>query len=246
MKNLSAIETSIRDSDVGKKLLAIERWSKFRNDESTDQWIELLGPTAIVLTHQEYFVYFIMACAQNLPQDIVEMLVLAASVHDLGEVEVGDTASPDKTVQAEQEEHLQALSVIEAVGFDQTTELMLKDAYQQVVAGENLSLNFLFKSLERTEYLDTGIHLFRSLQSGQEMQQGNYMIARILAFDLPKIIDTAYKLEIVIGDYLVKNADTITQMFEVSRLAVEDDFRDRFDQSQAQWQLFLSKRATSI
>lgn len=246
LENLQEVRNKIRNSPVGEKLSTIERWSGFRSSETTDKWVLLLGPTAVVLSHQEYFTDFVLKWAEELDPDTRETLVLAASIHDLGEAISGDISAYLKTPDDENNEHLHAIATLKEIEFAQNTMNTLEKAYKLVVLGENQALNFIFKALERTEYLDTGIHLFLKLQGGEQMDKGYYMIARILAFDLPKILKYALKLPNIIGEYLHQNSELISEMFVIARASVEDDFQQNYDESLSEWHKFISSNRSKL
>jgi hypothetical protein len=240
MHNLNEIRQIIRNSTVGEKLSKIERWSRFRTNELREDWLALLGPTAVVLTHQEHFVDFVMNWSNSLDFEMLEMLLLAGSIHDIGEASVGDIANPDKTPEGEADEFIQAIVLLKQLGFEYQIEMKLGEAYQQVVVGENQTLHFIFMALERTEYLDTAIHLFNALKKGQAMEKGYYMIARILAFDLPKILEYAAQLPNIVGDYLKEFSATIDIMFSESETAADEGFIDAFREAKLKWSEYSS------
>lgn len=234
------VQQAIKDSIIGTQLSTIERWHKFRSGETLADWIDLLGPTAVVLTHQEYFVQFVKFWVKNLEELKFRQLLLASSVHDLGEAKLGDIASPDKTIIDEKNEVNFAIEAILFLPLDNSLVQELIDAYHEVVKGDNESLHYIFKALERTEYLDTAIHLFDKLSQGKTMEKGWLMIARVLAFDFPKVLKYAEALPNIIGEYLNTYHDQISAMFEQSQTAVTPDFETNFLQNKSDWQKYLS------
>lgn len=239
-QELALIQQAIRTSAVGEKLATIERWQRFRSDETSEQWLELLGPTAVVLTHQEYFVQFVQQWVSELEELSLTQFVLGASVHDLGEAELGDIASPDKTASDEAQEVDLAVEAIRSLPLEKEQIRELIESYQTVVKGDNPALHYLFKSLEKTEYLDTAIHVFEQLNSGRAMEKGWLMIARVLAFDLPKVLTYAQALPNVVGKYLQSKTAQIDLMFAQSQTNVTEDFRPQFVVAQQNWQKFIS------
>lgn len=232
-------QQAIRTSPVGKKLNNIERWSSFRTDESRGLWLELLGPTAVVLTHQEYFLEFVQQWGQQLKYDYKNPLLIASSVHDIGEVTVGDTAAPQKKPSDKNDETTAALNQIGLLPIRHESATTLKENYLAVVHGDSQALNYLFKSLERSEYLDTAIHLYDKLLEGLQMEKGLLMIARVLAFDLPKIIRYAQPLPNVVGLFLKNKSQLISEMFKFSESAVSDSFRPQFEKAKQLWGNYL-------
>jgi hypothetical protein len=239
-QELFQVQHAIRNSPVGDQLSKIERWQKFRSNETLDEWIDLLGPTAVVLTHQEHFLEFVLFWIKNLDEPTLRQFSLAASVHDMGEAKLGDIASTEKTVADELKEVDFALEAILSLPLDHPLILELLHSYQEVVKGDNESLHYIFKALERTEYLNTAIHLFEKLASGKEMEKGWSMIARVLSFDFPKVINYAESLPNIVGEYLATNRELIEQMFERSNFAVTAEFENNFNNSKEMWQKYLS------
>ncbi len=235
---IDSIRTAVRGSSLADQL-KIERWQRFRSEETTAEWIALLGLTAIVLTHQEYFTDFIAQWVKELDSEAMLTLLKASSIHDLGEISIGDVPEPHKNLQDEKSEASATIKLIdqlENLDVDQRTEL--KRAYEQVVVGENVALHLIFKAFERLEYLDTAVHVFMALNSGLRMDKGEYMIARVLAFDLPKIMIMIEQFPNSIGMYLRFNRETIHSMFDYCRSSVDTEFQEKFEDSQRQWQTY--------
>lgn len=239
------IQQAIRNSQTGLKLEKIERWQKFRTEESAVDWIDLLGPTAVVLTHQEHFLKFALLWVKNLEEQKFRQFILATTVHDLGEAKLGDIANPDKTTIDEANEVDFALEAILSLPLEHPLIQELITAYLEVVRGDNESLHYLFKALERTEYLDTAIHLFKKLSEGNSMEKGWLMIARVLAFDLPKVIKYAETLPNIVGEYLIANQELINRMFQESAFIVDHEFENHFNDAKTLWQSTTSSQKQS-
>jgi hypothetical protein len=234
-----SIQTAIRGSSLADEL-NILRWRDFRSQETNEEWTTLLGLTAIVLTHQEYFTDFVAHWAQGLESADLKLLLEASSIHDLGEISVGDIPEPLKNGQDETKEAAAAMKLIDQLTtIDPELREELKRAYEQVIVGENAVLHLLFKAFERLEYLDTAVHIFESLQSGLNMDKGTFLIARVLAYDLPKVIAHAKQFPESIGAYLLQYQATIQSMFQYSESAVNDEFTEKFESSLTQWQSYL-------
>lgn len=237
-RELSQIQLAIRQSPLGEKLSQIDRWQRFRTNETKQEWLELLGPTAVVLSHQEYFVDFVSAWVNGLSQNMQRQLILATSVHDLGEAQIGDIASPDKKPSDEVIEIDFALKAILSLPLDHGLIEELVLSYESAVRGDDEVLHLLFKALEKTEYLDTAIHVYGSLQSGKDMEKGWIMISRVLALDLPKIIHYAELLPNIVGQFLLAHVDKIDEMFEQSERFVTKDIEDTYVISLGHWRRF--------
>lgn len=244
-QEIQKIRQAIGNSQAGSELAKIERWQKFRAKESSADWIELLGPTAIVLTHQEHFLDFALIWIKNLDEQKFRQFILATAVHDLGEAKLGDIANPDKTMIDETIEVDFAIEAISSLPLEHPLIQELITAYYDVVRGDNESLHYIFKALERTEYLDTSIHLFKKLSQGKQMEKGWLMIARVLAFDLPKVINYSETLPNIVGEYLIANQEIVDQMFEQGQSAVTIEFESNFSHAKVLWQSFTSSQKQS-
>ena len=159
----------------------------------------------------------------------------------LGEIEVGDIPASEKTAADEEVESVAAIAIINLLKLDLENLALLEFAYKEAIAGENAVLNFLFKAFEKTEYLDTAIHVFQKLNEGSEMTHGKFLIARVVAINLPQILTFAEQLPSSIGEYLKANQESITNMFDFSEEAVLEDFEVRFVGSKKIWSEFCDK-----
>lgn len=227
---LQRVQTAVREQ-YGAQLAKVERWSRFRSEESTKEWLQLLGPTAVVLSHQELLVDISRDILGNsLEAEQLLVVLLAMSVHDIGESVKGDIAAPDKTAADDKSEARVALQLIKTLPHAEE----VASAYSQVVAGENAALHTLFKAIERTEYFLTGIHLFEQLEKRQDKPEKLWlMVARILAFDLPKVLEYAQMFPETIGKYLLARREIIDRMFVRAEWIVNDEFRENFHKSRA-------------
>lgn len=239
-RELSQIQSAIRKSPLGEKLSQIERWQRFRTQETTQEWLDLLGPTAVVLSHQEYFVDFVILLTNGLSENERRQLVLATSVHDLGEAQIGDIASPDKKLSDEIIEIDFALKAILSLPLGHELIEELVSSYEAAIRGDDEVLHLLFKALEKTEYLDTAIHVYQSLEGGKTMEKGWTMISRVLALDLPQIIFYAEALPNIVGQFLLAHVDVIDEMFNQSEKFVTKDIEDTFIISLGHWRRFKS------
>ena len=235
------IRETVRSSEFAAQLAEMERWTGFQDKETREEWLDLLGPTAIVLSHQEHFTDFVEKWGQNIEEEILSILLLASAIHDMGEIEVGDIPASEKTAADEEVESVAAIAIINLLKLDLENLALLEFAYKEAIAGENAVLNFLFKAFEKTEYLDTAIHVFQKLNEGSEMTHGKFLIARVVAINLPQILTFAEQLPSSIGEYLKANQESITNMFDFSVEAVLEDFEVRFVGSKKIWSEFCDK-----
>jgi len=235
------IRGTIRSSEFATQLAEMERWTGFQDKETREEWLDLLGPTAIVLSHQEHFTDFVEKGGQSIEKEILSILLLASAIHDMGEIKVGDIPASEKTTADEEIESVAAIAIINLLELDLENLALLEFAYKEAIAGENAVLNFLFKAFEKTEYLDTAIHVFQKLNEGLEMTHGKFLIARVLAINLPQILSFAEQLPNSIGEYLMANQELITNMFDFSEEAVTKDFAVNSSDSKKLWTEFCNQ-----
>jgi hypothetical protein len=239
LEKVDFIRQAIRNSPFAAELTRQERWSLFRARENKAEWISLLGPSAIVLSHQEFFTDFVLRCCNDLSPGKMTAIILAATTHDMGEATRGDIAASLKTGADDELEYIAAVQNIAQLKLpaDFITELV--GYYQEVVMGKNAELHGLFRALERTEYLDTAIHVFHSLQRGELMEKGWLMVSQVITNDLPKIIAFAKEYP-SIGFYLVEQRQNIDLMFIQSRQVVTVERLTQFCAAEQMWKTFIN------
>ena len=73
------------------------------------------------------------------------------------------------------------------------------------------------------------------------MTHGKFLIARVLAINLPQILSFAEQLPNSIGEYLMANQELITNMFDFSEEAVTKDFAVNSSDSKKLWTEFCNQ-----
>lgn len=228
-------------STYGESLAKIERWSPFRQGETTEEWCRLLGPTATVDTHQEYIVdlaEFLLADTKLISPEEKETFLLASLVHDLGEMAISDIPSPLKTDQDQRHEWQHALVFLSSLTFSKEAT----DAYRQVVMGENMVLHQLFKAIEKSEYFITAMNLFEQV-TRHRLQKENLwqLIAKVLAYDSPGVLQHAQQYPTTLGKYFLQRQLQVQLMFQEARSHVQPPDLEAFTRSQALWEAWLSQ-----
>lgn len=159
----------------------------------------------------------------------------------MGELEIGDIPASKKTTEDEKAETIAAITIFNSLDLELEKLATIESAYRQAIAGENAALNFLFKAFEKTEYLDTAIYLFLKLNEGLETTHGKFLIARVIAINLPQILVYAEQLPGSIGEYLKAHQGLINLMFDFSEAAVTEDFASNFAESKQLWTKFCAE-----
>lgn len=243
MVQITAVQAAIRRR-FGPELQKIERWSGFRVNETTEEWIRFLGLTAVVLTHQELLVQVVDKLLRHDPSvsdTDKNLLMLAFAIHDIGEISVGDTANPEKTEDSEQAEWIAALNLLRELAPDVEDGHELTNVYMEVVVGDNAVLHDLFKAIERTEYFMTAMNGFRYLvDSGDRSPNKWRLVARVLAFDLPEVISLAQRYPHSIGAFLHSAQAFVSQMLVGTEHVVTENYRTNFEAAKSSWAYFLS------
>lgn len=230
---LEQLQQEVRDL-YGPRLQKIERWAKFRTTETTEKWLELLGPTAVLLSHQEHLVEITYRLLTDLiPPEELTILLLAQAVHDLGELTKGDIPAPIKTEKQEKVEHAAALKLIKQVSECEE----IAHCYHEVVMGENAAAHSLFKAIEKSEYVMTAMHVFEKIRYENHTKHDNLwlLVVRVIALDLPKALDYAVSFPDSIGTYFLEQAGVIDRMFVESSWRVTEDFATQFTTSEDKW-----------
>lgn len=217
---LEKIQNAIWKSKIAEKLWRTKRWTNYWSGERSVAWLDKLGPTAIVLIHQEYFIDFIENWgASSLSSDDLDILLLAASIHDLGEGETGDKADPEKNEEDDLAEAKAAIAVIQSLALEETLITRLIAIYTKVVAGEDKKLYGIFRALEKTEHLDTGILVYRNWKNKSEHslseENTRAMIRSVLDFTLPMVLEFAKEYPDIVGNYLREHKEEISGMIEL-------------------------------
>ena len=243
------------------------RWDRFRHPELSEtpkHWLNVLGETAVVFTHMRYFSQitedFIKKEWTKFNKNQRRTLRLGVSLHDVGEAKIdgigiGDVAVPFKNESHEKLEWEVAEKVIKSLpNISDSLKKELLSAYKKVVTGEDPILHGAFKALEKTEYLMTGLNVFKEVRRLQNMgYQGIFeakkLVGLVLAKDLPKIIEKyAPQYPFFIGGYLQDEMGTIDAAFASTESFFKKGSVDHsdFERSKGLWkdykESFFSKR----
>ena len=230
--NASKLATALRSTKAGDSLASTYRWSLFRTDETNSDWREILGATAIDISHGELMYqigrnFLKLEEGRYTPQQ-EETLLYGILVHDFGEAiidgnGIGDVSAQIKTKEHEAIEVNIAKLVISTLPLEDELIEKLIYSYEQVVEGGDPELQQAFKALEKTEYVMTALKAFQNCRrrevegkSGVTLEKA--MVGRVIVIDLPKVLDihtVAYPNSI--GRYVRSMDDVIDEAYEYSQ-----------------------------
>jgi len=226
------IATALSLTKAGESLATTYRWSAFRSKESDSDWREILGATAIDISHGELMYQigrnFLKSEKGRYSPEQEETFLYGLLVHDYGEAiidgkGIGDVSTQIKTKAHETAEISIAKQVIYSLPLDDELIEKLIYSYEQVVEGGDPELQAAFKALEKTEYVMTALKTYQNCRtrelrgrSGVTLEQA--MVGRVLIMDLAKILEThALAFPNSIGEYIRSMEEVIDEAYDYSK-----------------------------
>lgn len=226
------IHDAFKKSEAAESLKNIYRWSQFRTDESNEEWLDALGPTAQVYSHgwtmMDYGRNFLLWERGRFTSDQEKTFLLGLVVHDWGEAVIngkgiGDIGAYVKTAVDEKKESVIARKVIRSLDLSEETKQILTKAYKDVIEGGDPELHNYFKALEKAEYVLTARDVYlggkwRRANGRQGIKNEIPLVGRVLVFDLAKLIDEyAKQYPNSIGARFKSESYLFDEMFRYSR-----------------------------
>lgn len=247
ISSTTTLFNALEENIAAISLKGIVRWDRFRHPELSEtpkHWVDVLGETAIVFSHMRYF--------SRITEDFIKKewpkfnkrqrraLRLGISLHDVGEAEIdglgiGDVPVPLKNESHEKIEREVAKKVINSLDIPENLKKELNSAYQKVVVGKDPVLHNAFKALEKTEYLMTGLNVFKEARRRKNIGlpgifEAKRLVGLVLAKDLPKVIEKyAPEYPFFIGEYLLNEMGTIDAALASSESFFEPGTVDHSD-----------------
>jgi hypothetical protein len=157
-----------------KQLKSLLRYDRFRGDESEIEWVQLLGPDVLSLTHPHAtlkitrnFISYNQFHDVPLTELESEQLKIATLVHDWGELKIdgkgiGDVSYDQKTEAHEKDEAAIFKQVVTDIKNEDERE-MLTIIYTEVVLDRKSKLGSMFNAIERIGYLQTAIRAYEGV-----------------------------------------------------------------------------------
>lgn len=174
------------------------RYDRFRQEETIPQYVNLLGPDVLGLTHPrvtgeitERFLTHNEAHSLHLTTHEQLLLRTTPYIHDLGELiietlGVGDVSFDQKTATHEQEEHRVFLKVLETIPPGPEKDL-IREAYTDVAMDRSTKLGRMFNAIERIGYLETAIRAFEGVK-GKRIANWHGLIGNVLSNQIETLL----------------------------------------------------------
>jgi hypothetical protein len=227
-----SIFTAIEAHQAGEILRNTHRWTKFRVDEDWTLWRDLVGPNSNVLEHSKAFA-LLTSEFTNQEQDRFNRrdkrkMVIAACVHDLGEVDidgngVGDVPSYLKNGEHETKEALIARHIISELDLSDSFKKEMAVAYEGVIVGYIPELHLGFKAFEKTDYVKTAIDVWKESKRREKLGmpillKRDQFVGQVIIHDLMGVL-TRYVdvFPYSVGKYVQSIIPIVDEAYEQTR-----------------------------
>ncbi len=207
-------------------LRSTPRYERYMALENLEEWFFLLGSDVCLLTHGDAtakiarkFIAYNYKHGVKLSKIEISSLMLAARIHDWGEIKiagkgVGDITFEDKTDEDETAEASFFDKIISAID-DQQIRKEFYVTYQEVVLRQNPKLSEIFNAIERLGYLETAITSYKG-KSGVRISNWKGLAGNVLANPMEKLLEYSQKYPYV-GYFMMREKKTIEKMFAAIR-----------------------------
>lgn len=234
---------AVERSEAGPSLIKTARWSGFRVEESDEEWLRALGPSAFIMSHMIWFYQYHLVLVElenGLTSAQKLVLQYGTLIHDIGEakingVGIGDVAAHIKTTDHEKQEAEIAMRILNSLDVEEDVRQNLRLGYSLVIMGNSPLLSHIHKAYEKLEYVSTALNVFRNKGIVNEGR----MVRRVLVNDLSKVLDQYSDLGSV-NVYLRFMKDVIEGAFDWSSNYSEGDIdNERFLIARGMWESFI-------
>lgn len=178
------------------------RYARYMNGESIPEWIELLGPDVLLLTHGEAtaditdaFILYNEQHGVTLTFEEESDLRLTPYIHDWGEIKiedegVGDLTFDDKNVENEAIELAIFDRVIKDVEDEAVKSTFIK-SYVEIAMKKDTKLGKMFNAIERLGYLQTAVNAFVGNEEGKRIKNWKGLAGNVLSNQIIPLIACA-------------------------------------------------------
>ena len=225
--NVAEIFTALRKTPAAKPLRSMLRFGPFRHEtESPQHWKKVLGPSANSFTHMPYVYKFLrkmiateLQISPNFfTKEEQKTLLLAAACHDFGEAVingqgVGDIIIIWKKPYHEEQEHKVFDEVLAMLKLPKKLKGEISTAYNIVMREKTNRLGHYFNAIEKTEYLDTILKVYRNHLAENRIKNRQLLIGQVLTTYIPPLIEHTEQY-VSIKKYLGKNRHFISSAFK--------------------------------
>lgn len=199
------------------------RYERYMSGESLPQWVELLGPDVLLLTHADATADITDAFILHNEQHGVTLtfeeeseLRLTAYIHDWGEIiieneGVGDLTFDDKNAENEEVEMTIFNRVIRDIE-DEDTKIVFLKAYREVAMDKKTKLGLMFNAIERIGYLQTAINAFVGNEEGKRINNWKGLSGNVLSNQIIPLLSYAKEYPYV-KEFLKQESSAIDALF---------------------------------
>lgn len=205
------------------QLSSVVRYDRFRTSEELEEWVFLLGPDVLSLTHPhataditQRFISFNNNSGLTLDPEENALLSLTPWIHDLGELiiegeGVGDVSYEWKTGEDEKKEVVIFHRVLTDLP-DGNVKDSIRKAYHEVAMGRGTKLGRMFNAIERIGYLETAIRAFLGID-GKKIKNWKGLMGNVLSNQIEALL--AYSSEYpYVAQFLKENMEVISRMLD--------------------------------
>lgn len=211
------------------------RYNGFRRDESLEEWVSILGPDVLFLTHPQEsarvthdFVTTHDAYGIPLGNSLRNKLYIAPWIHDFGELilegeGVGDVQFDKKTEDDEREETKIFNKVLDLLSTPEESDV-LKRTYQEIVMDSNSPLGKQFKLIERVGYVETAIRAYLG-HRGTRIENWQALSGNVFGNQIHHLVEQR-RIFPFIDIFLTENSRIIDEIFrDVGKRPVPFDIK---------------------
>lgn len=198
------------------------RYERFMTRETVSEWTAILGPDVLSLTHGSVtadvakdFISFNKQQGLMLSEEQEDQLLLAAHVHDFGEIMidnqgVGDVTFENKNSMIEKAEERIFNKVVSEIEPESEKQRFLA-SYKHVM-NRDTKMGELFNAIERVGHLKTAIKAFIGAEDGRKINNWKGLVGNVLSNQIRELVKYSDKYP-YISFFLVENKTYIESMF---------------------------------
>ncbi len=205
-------------------LSSTPRYARYIVDESLREWVSILGPDVLLLTHgdttakiAEQFILHDQIRDKKLSKEEKSDLILASYIHDWGEIIIENEGIGDITFEQKNE----AIEEMEGVIFNKVISSIKDEAikekfhktYQGIAMNRNTRLGEIFNVIERLGYLETAIRAFKGNQSGKRIKNWRGLVGNVFSNQPEKLLIYSKKYSYV-NFVMKKESKKIDKIFQ--------------------------------
>ena len=206
------------------------RYERYMTGESIPDWVSLLGPDVLLLTHGEAtaeitdsFILYNENHGVTLTFEEETQLRLTPYLHDWGEIiiegegvgsdsiGVGDLTFDDKNAANEAVEGTIFNKVISEIPDEEVKEAF-HIAYQEVAMKRDTKLGLMFNAIERLGYLQTAINAFVGNEEGKRIKNWKGLAGNVVSNQISALLHYAKEYPYV-KKFLDDEASAIDAIF---------------------------------